>query len=206
MDTVPVHSLVNDELWNRLRERDPLHISRAARVEYCLEECRYDVKVLNEFYCVYLQEKKVLRKDGGPPERFHVELSLFLLYYLLNCTEAPLSGRKVSEKALKGGHLFFRGVHALATERIRERFRKDKDGFLKAGLALGGNSVKGGDAAFEIWPAPKVPVVYMLWMEDEEFPASVNVLFDATIEGLLPLDVIYGLSLFLEEKILEPKN
>jgi hypothetical protein len=38
---------------------------------------------------------------------------------------------------------------------------------------------------------PKVPLAYILWEGDEEFPPKVAVLFDSTIQFHLPLDMIW---------------
>ena len=40
---------------------------------------------------------------------------------------------------------------------------------------------------------PRVPVVMVLWERDEEYPARLSVLFDASIAQHLPLDAIYAL-------------
>lgn len=201
MSSNPKHYLFDDRLWQKLVEKDPKDVCKAAEVTY--EGSYYEIPVLDEIYRVFPKERRILKSDKEIEGQFVPELSLFLLYYLTESKDVPLSGKKVSEKALRGGHLFFVGIHALARDRILEKFGRDKEGFLRAGIRLGGKKVSGGDVAFEIYPAPKVPVTYILWMEDEEFPASLNILFDSTIDSFLPLDVIYGLSLFLEEKIVE---
>ncbi|MEE8315119.1 MAG: DUF3786 domain-containing protein, partial [Syntrophobacteria bacterium] len=42
-------------------------------------------------------------------------------------------------------------------------------------------------------PLPKIPLGYILWLGDEEFPARVVVTFDGSVEQQLPLDVIWAL-------------
>ncbi len=48
------------------------------------------------------------------------------------------------------------------------------------------------DAAFQLQPFLRIPLYYILWAEDEEFPARLNVLFDHSIEQHLSADGIWG--------------
>jgi hypothetical protein len=99
----------------------------------------------------------------------------------------------VNEKELNGGALFFRGPHALSKEPLEEKFARDPQGFLRAGLALGGTATQGGDAAFELRALPRIPLEYIFYAEDDEFPAQLIITFDRTIDRHLPLDVIWAL-------------
>ena len=51
-----------------------------------------------------------------------------------------------------------------------------------------------GDAALELQPLPRVPMVCVLWQADEEFPGRASFLFDSTAASQLPLDVILDLT------------
>jgi len=45
-----------------------------------------------------------------------------------------------------------------------------------------------GDFSFTLYPLPKVPLYYIFYLPDEEFPASVTCLFGANAMEFLPLD------------------
>lgn len=51
-----------------------------------------------------------------------------------------------------------------------------------------------GDAAVEVRALPRLPITFIFWQEDEEFPASISMLFDRTADRQLPLDVILALA------------
>jgi hypothetical protein len=38
---------------------------------------------------------------------------------------------------------------------------------------------------------PRIPIIYILWLKDEEFPTKVGVLFDASIGSHFTLDIIW---------------
>jgi hypothetical protein len=49
------------------------------------------------------------------------------------------------------------------------------------------------DAAVRLKPFPRLHLYYLLWEEDEEFPARMNVLFERSIENVLAADAIWAL-------------
>ena len=53
----------------------------------------------------------------------------------------------------------------------------------------------------KFFPFPEIPVTYVLWTEDNEFPASVNIMFDKSIEKWFSLDMIFLVVLILTDRI-----
>ncbi|HPD60266.1 MAG TPA: DUF3786 domain-containing protein [Thermodesulfobacteriota bacterium] len=200
------HFIVDEELWKTLQKADPETISLNCEVTFDPKRGWYLIPVLDEVYGVCLKDKKIIKLSEGDAsqEKFRVELTLFLLHYLLGTKNIPLAGKRISEKELKGGEMFFRGPHALSTQGIIKKFGNNPEGFIAAGLKLKGEKVNLGDAAIELKAAPKVSITYVLWIEDEEFPASVKILFDPTIQQFLPLDIIYGLTIFTSHRLAHP--
>jgi len=41
---------------------------------------------------------------------------------------------------------------------------------------------------------PRIPMTYVLWKGDEEFPATIQLLFDKSVEGYLSLEDIVVVS------------
>jgi hypothetical protein len=120
---------------------------------------------------------------------------LSILWYLTGAKEIPLSGRLVQPENLKGGQIFFRGTHILPLDKLASRYGKDTEGFIKRGERLGGRRLAHGDTSIELFPFPRIPVVLILWGEDEEFPARADLLFDSTCQLHLALDVLWSTSM-----------
>jgi hypothetical protein len=114
-----------------------------------------------------------------------------VLCYLTEAKETKPTHTWVSEKDLKGGSTFFRGPHSLQVGELEDFYGKNPDAFLKAGRKLGGSEILYGDKGFALEVFPKVPLAYILWKGDEEFPPKIGLLFDSTIEFHLPLDIIW---------------
>jgi len=131
------------------------------------------------------------------------EFELLALTYLTQAQELPLEGQWISEKDLPGGSTFFRGPHALPVQPLLQRFGNDLEAFRRAGLALGGESLQFGDAAFRFEALPRIPTACVLWRQDEEFPARITMMFDRTLARQLPLDVVLALVHCLGARLLE---
>lgn len=122
---------------------------------------------------------------------------LSVLWYMKSALDIPLSGRLLRPIDLKGGHRFSTGTHVLPLELIAQKYKADTQAFLQRGLFYGGKELKGyADAGFVIYPLPRVPVTMILWLEDEEFPAKVDLFFDSTCEFHIELsDIIWAVSM-----------
>ncbi len=113
---------------------------------------------------------------------------ILLLHYLIRADGYPLTGRWVAYKDIPGG-LLYAGVFARrVTEPLQRRFGKSARSFKETGIRSGGEPVEIGDASFTLRAFPCVPLQYVLWEEDEEFPPSVQLLFDASVDHYLTLE------------------
>ena len=115
---------------------------------------------------------------------------ILLLHYLIRADGNPLTGRWVAYKDIPGG-LLYAGVFARrVTEPLQRRFGKSANLFREAGIKSGGEFAGIGDASFILRAFPRVPLQYILWEGDEEFPPSTQLLFDACVDHYLSLEDI----------------
>ncbi len=191
--------------WESLAAAAPAEVSRRTGGIYSEEKKGYLLPVLNQKYLIIPAEKKILcmRGDFCEEETLRDYFYLMVLLYLLNAAEGEPSRTWISEKELKGGTTFFRGPHALRTEELKEGFGEDLEAFFRAGARLGGVELLFGDKAFALTIFPKVPLAYILWKGDAEFPARVNVLFDSTIQKHFSLDGIWCIVAEVTQRLLE---
>ncbi len=191
--------------WENLRQANPVEVCRRTGATYNAEKRAYQIRVLDRPYLV-IPEGAHIGSPGDAPrgvEKLRDAFTLMLLLYLLNAQEVEPASTWISGKDLPGGTTFFRGPHALRTEELKKRFGRNPDDFFQAGKKLGGVKLLFGDQAFALSVFPRVPLAYILWKEDSEFPAEVTVMFDSTIPRHFSLDGIFCLVAEVSERLLE---
>jgi hypothetical protein len=180
--------------WDKLSQLHPTDVCNRTEAIYHPAREGFILPVYNRRYLILPKGKKILRmewNDHPVEEELHQYFYLMVLVYLTNAKDIKPTHTWVNEKGLKGGFTFFQGPHSLQVEELINLFGKDSEAFLKTGKKLGGSEILYGDKGFALEVFPKVPLAYILWKGDEEFPPRIRVLFDSTIESHLPLDVIW---------------
>lgn len=197
--------ITHELYWEELKQRNPPDICRRTEAVYSPDKGGYILPFLNQKYLILPGEQKILCLRGNLGEEIELRdyFYLIVLLYLLNAQEVEPTRTWISEKELKGGTTFFRGPHALKVEELKEAFGKNPEAFLKAGQSLGGVELLFGDKAFALTVFPKVPLAYVLWKGDEEFPPQITVMFDSTIEKHFSLDGIWCLVAEVSQRLLE---
>jgi hypothetical protein len=203
-DKKPTHAIY----WEALGKFHPDDVCHRTEALYDGNRRGYVLTILNGSYMILPEEQKILAQRGEVFEEDHFRDNFYLmvLLYLLNAKGGRPANHWISEKELKGGITFFRGPHALPVEEIRGTFGNDAEGFIKAGIRLGGVEIVFGDKAFVLKAFPKVLVAYVLWKEDSEFQARMTVLFDATIQNHFSLDGIWCLVAEVSRRLLDAKE
>jgi hypothetical protein len=85
----------------------------------------------------------------------------------------------------------YAGVFARrVTEPLIKKFGKSAKEFKEIGIRSGGNPMDVGDASFTLNALPMIPLQYVLWEGDDEFPPSLQLLFDASVDHYLSLEDI----------------
>jgi len=194
MEEEIVQVKVDPLYWEKLSGLHPTDVCNRTEAVYHSGREGFVLGVFNRRYLILPKPRKILRmewNDRTVEEELHPFFYLMVLFYLVEAKEVKPAHTWVSEKDLKGGPTFFRGPHRLHAEELETLYGKDPEGFLQAGRRLGGSEILFGDKGFALDVFPKVPLAYVLWKGDDEFPARINILFDPTIEAHLSLDMIW---------------
>jgi len=182
------------EYWDELARLNPETVCIRTMADYQVRQRGYTLPILNQDYVVLPYQKEIRSfVEGGTPkgEDLTTQFILMVLFYFLKTKNIPLDRKWISEKDLLGGEAFFRGPHALSVDLIEKKYGDNPEGFIEAGKALGGTPVRFGDRSIAMDVFPRIPIIYILWMGDEEFPTKAGVLFDASIGSHFTLDMIW---------------
>ena len=184
--------VLDGQYWDRLRSLSSDDVILRSRCSLIRPAGYYSLEVMGTTVWVDPQHEQFLSSEERKIT-LRTECALALVSYLIEARNVPLRGRWVSEKDLRGGEMFFRGPHLFPVKPLEDKFGNDGDRFLQAAEKFGGTNVPGGDVSFQVMALPRIPIQVLLWLADDDFPARITFLFDATIEEHLPLDVIFGL-------------
>ncbi len=187
--------------WEDLRSRNKDQILGQDGVSLRPDGRGYEVGFLDATYIVDPMGERITELAPNPERILTEGFQILLIRYLVAENGGPLSVVDVSEKDLPGGVTFFQGPHALHIVPIAKTYGKDPEAFAARGAELGAEPVAYGDKAMRFYPFPKIPVTYVLWKADDEFPASVSVLFDKSITRWFQLDMIFTVVMVLTERI-----
>jgi hypothetical protein len=145
------------------------------------------VRFFSEPYTLYFPQMEFY----SPSKRaISLVTRLLLFHYLIRADGTLLTGRWVGYKEIPGGLLYAGVFERRVTDPLKKRFGESAKSFKNVGIALGGRPGEVGDASFILWSLPRVPFQYVLWEGDAEFPPSVQLLFDASIDHYLSLEDI----------------
>jgi len=95
----------------------------------------------------------------------------------------------VTSKQLSGGKYCNVAVER-AKQTIRKIFGSKPEMLCESAKLLGGFKIKFsyGDCSVKVHPLPLIPIIIVLTGEDSEFPASVELFFDKSIDNYLDLE------------------
>ncbi|KUO76294.1 MAG: hypothetical protein APF81_22540 [Desulfosporosinus sp. BRH_c37] len=140
--------------------------------------------------------------DGELP----LATQVLILHYITSLTEPLEVGKLISYKEFPGGAIYIKPFTGRAIDPMVRIFGANPDRLLEVATSLGGQSNGLGDVGVTIKVFPRIPVTLILWRADDEFPASGNILFDASAPAILPTEdyaVLASLVVFSLKRIRE---
>lgn len=189
--------------WQDLRNKTSEEVLGREGVRLASEGHAYELQFLNALYRVDPIGECIVEISPNPSRVLTEEFQILLIQYLVAPKGGPMDDQDVSEKDFPGGVTFFQGPHALYVAPISKFYGRDPDAFEARSSELGALPAVYGDRSMKFFPFPTIPVTYVLWREDDEFPASVSVLFDKSITRWFELDMVFTLVWVLTERIVE---
>ncbi len=139
-------------------------------------------------------------------ETVHIWEKILILHYLSNADNKELSGRLITYRQIKSGAGYFPAFEKRSTIPFTNYFSNNSDSLVKAAEHINGEKSDLGDISVIIPAFPKVPLYYVIHLEDDEFPASGNILFDEIIENIFSAEDIAVLCQQIVFKLINLSN
>jgi len=99
-----------------------------------------------------------------------------------------VANRLATFREFEGGDIYYSVFKSRAIDLIVKAFGTAPEVLKHVGEMLGAEPVKTGNVGFRVHFFPKLPIVVVLWLGDEEVPPSANILFDANAGKILPTE------------------
>ncbi len=172
-----------------LQSLDPWLVALRSDTQYTRltdASSQIEVRFWGKDYVVRYPEITVEEAEAGqePP----IAIKILILHYLINADGIPLADSWIAFRELPDGRVYDAAFHRRANLRLAQTFGSDLEGFVAAAKSLGGARLNYGDASFLFPMFPRLRLAAVLYLADEEFSASANVLFDAAASHYLPTE------------------
>ena len=163
---------------------------------------RIKIDYLNQGYAIHLPEVEISYIDKEPDKsgnygRDNREISprekIIILHYLNRSKGTSLSGKLIDFREIPGGNLYYSVFENRVHKPFLKVFGKRPSLLLEASFTLKGTKTDFGDSSVRIFAFPKVPITFIIYKGDEEFPPACKVLFDSSIYDYLTTeDIVYA--------------
>jgi hypothetical protein len=128
---------------------------------------------------------------------------IVIMHYLIQASGARVGAGLKPYEDIPGCRVYLPAFERRVVAPLLRAFGYSRDAFSAAGKALGGKAEEYGNASFTLYAFPRVPVTFILWEGEEEFPPSIKVLFDQSIHAYLPLEDIVVVSKMAATRMLK---
>ena len=195
-----------DEIRERLRRAHPESLATRTGAIYTPADASHGN------FRLYLWGQEILvhfpdftaeiAESGTPLNTFDLTM---LAYYFDISDGRPMSGEWVAFNQLPDGMFYAQAFQGYTGEELAKVFGNDADAFMEANLALEGRREFFGNLAFSYQPLPRVMLMVVCWLGDDEFPPSYRLLFDSSVSHHLTTDACAILGSNLVRRLIKQK-
>ncbi|NLC11904.1 MAG: DUF3786 domain-containing protein [Firmicutes bacterium] len=171
---------------HNLAAKNPREVSVNSGINFNRESKEYLVPFLGSRFFVHHETGKVT--SAASKEEAPLHTRLLILHYLYTANGRPLAGEWITFKELPGGQIYVKPYTNRAIRPLEKAFGSRPDRLLTAAAKLGGKEGNFGDFCAVLQVLPRVPMAFVLWEGDEEFPPRGNILYDANASCYLPTE------------------
>ena len=129
-----------------------------------------------------------------------------LAYYFEVSDGAPMTNEWIAFNQIPGGLFYAQAFQGYSGNELIKVFGNDSEAFIAANEILGGRREFFGNVAFSYQVLPRVPIMVVCWLGDEEFPPSYRMLFDANAHHHLVTDAYAILGSNLTRRLIKTKE
>ena len=152
----------------------------------------FEVCFFKEHYLISHKTKEItlLNANQKVPATFYpILLNYCKKANILSAVDEP--SELISIDFREDWKLFFRGFHTLREEMVLDKVNNIKT-FKKIMKKFNGKELPMAESSFLIEPLKGFFIAYLFWDKDDEFDASLKILFDKRLTALFMQDIVWG--------------
>ena len=164
---------------DRFREIEPAEAVLRSGVVFDEERSRFVVELLGHRLYAQWPEFRLTPADEGacPKALYDFQMQVLVLRVLYLGVSVPSTGVFKAYRELPWGEVYDANFNGRCIKRFAFGFGFGTDKFEKAAELLGGVRLSLGDVAFDFSFFGGITCRFILWMPDDEFPPSAQILF-----------------------------
>lgn len=195
-----------DGLLQRVKRVDPLTLAEMADAKYHGEGVpRIVLPFLHSWFVL---EFLPYRIHGEHPEVDTLPMKVLVLQHLIAAAEnigtaVRVMGQWIDIRSLRHGSVMGAHFARTTTEILDKFFALTPDQQAVRALRWGGKPVELADRAFVFSLFPRLPVAFIHWQRDDEFPPYSKILYDISASNYMPTHGLAALTEFLIHRLAE---
>lgn len=144
-------------------------------------------------YGIHYKTGVIIPWDDDDPANHDEQLNIYTL--LGYCKDgAQCAGRWVPFRDVKGASPFAPAYDRHILKPLAATFSGRLADFRRAAAAIGGTPLPHSDAGFLLHGFQCIPMKFLFWDGDDEFPAQANILYDASVTDFIHVESTVSLA------------
>ena len=195
------------ELIKRLSFRDPRQLADFTACAYEPDQSaggRFVLKLWEREISISFPDFEASQLASG--EMLSDMDRVLLLYYFDSTEGTPATGKWISFSELPDGNFYNQAFQSYTGRKRYLTYLDDQVSYERAATNLDGHRFSLADASFKFQALPRVPLLVVFWLGDEDFPSSFQILFDASARHYLPTDAYAILGSTITGRLIKNKT
>lgn len=172
-----------EKAQKELSKLDPEIVADKTGATFDTKDNKFKLNMMGKEHFISYPDAEIKTADG---DEVHFPVNVLILHYLTKASGEPFQDKLISYREIpEGGEIYYGPFKRRTIDPLVDAFGHRPEVLIKAGKHLNGKPADIGDYSLTIPVFPNLPVTFVIWKGDEEFPPSGNVLFDASAASYL---------------------
>ena len=169
-----------------ISNKNPLHLCRLSGGQFIEKANKPDsIQIMFLNLMVNISWPDLIFTQDSDKE-IKIKEKILILHYLNNAKKEDLTGELIAYQEIASARFYLSSFNARSRDPFIAAFGENPDKLPVVAQELFAAQIASmGDVSVTIQAFPKVPITFIIWRGDEEFPPNGTILFDSSIKDNL---------------------